>query len=131
MINVQRNIKVLYVEPFKEPVEMFIKNNLQEKRRLVDGNIEYAYLLNDYSISIICNEEGKINGMKPNRDIGHDIIFGPFVIAGYDDSGEDRSLTDEQINKYKKEFDELSIYKTMCKINQILISKKNKNELEM
>ena len=131
MINVQRNIKVLYVEPFKDPVEMFIKNNLQEKRRLVDGNIEYAYLLNDYSISIICNEEGKINGMKPNRDIGHDIIFGPFVIAGYDDSGEDRSLTDEQINKYKKEFDELSIYKTMCKINQILISKKNKNELEM
>ena len=57
MIDVQRNIKVLYVEPFKEPVEMFIKNNLQEKRRLVDGNIEYAYLLNDYSISIICNDE--------------------------------------------------------------------------
>ena len=131
MINVQRNIKVLYVEPFKEPVEMFIKNNLQEKRRLVDGNIEYAYLLNDYSISIICNDESKINGMKPNRDIGHDIIFGPFVIAGYDDSGEDRSLTEEQINKYKKEFDELSIYKTMCKINQILISKENKSELEM
>lgn len=131
MIVVQRNIKVLYVEPFKEPVEMFIKNNLQEKRRLVDGNIEYAYLLNDYSISIICNDESKINGMKPNRDIGHDIIFGPFVIAGYDDSGEDRSLTDEQINKYKKEFDELSIYKTMCKINQILISKENKKELEM
>ena len=131
MIDVQSNIKVLYVEPFKEPVEMFIKNNLQEKRRLVDGNIEYAYLLNDYSISIICNDESKINGMKPNRDIGHDIIFGPFVIAGYDDSGEDRSLTEEQINKYKKEFDELSIYKTMCKINQILISKENKSELEM
>lgn len=131
MIDVQRNIKVLYVEPFKEPVEMFIKNNLQEKRRLVDGNIEYAYLLNDYSISIICNDESKINGMKPNRDIGHDIIFGPFVIAGYDDSGEDRSLTEEQIKKYKKEFDELSIYKTMCKINQILISKENKKELEM
>lgn len=129
MIDVQRNIKVLYVEPFKEPVEMFIKNNLQEKRKLVDGNIEYAYLLNDYSISIICNEESKLNGMKPNRDIGHDIIFGPFLIAGYDDSGEDRSLTDEQIEKYKKEFDELSIYKTILKVNQILINKEKNLEM--
>lgn len=131
MIDVQRNIKVLYVEPFKEPVEMIIKNNLQEKRKLVDGNIVYAYILDDYSVSIICNDESKLNGMKPNRDIGHDIIFGPFLIAGYDDSGEDRSLTDEQINKYKKEFDELSIYKTILKVNQILINKENKKELEM
>lgn len=129
MINIQRNIKVLYVEPFKEPVEMFIKNNLQEKRKLVKGDIEYAYLLNDYNISLICNEESKLNGMKPNRDIGHDIIFGPFLIAGYDDSGEDRSLTEEQITKYKKEFDELSVYKTICKVNQILVNKEKNIEM--
>jgi len=33
---------------------------------------------NDPDVVIICNEEGKINGMKLNRYIGHDIIAGPF-----------------------------------------------------
>ena len=129
MVNVQRNIKVLYVEPYKEPEELFIKNNLSEKRKLVDGNIEYAYLMDDYDIALICNDESKINGMQLNRDIGHDVIFGPFLIVGYDDSGEDRSLTEEQIKKYKEQFNEMSIYKTIFKVNQIMVKKTNDIEM--
>lgn len=126
-MKIQRNIRVLYVEPYKLPTEMIIKNNLSEKRNLVKGDIEYSYMSDDYNVALICNEEGKINGMPMNRDIGHDIIFGPFLIVGDNNSGEDRSLSKEQINKYKKHFNELSILKTYDKVQKIINNKKEKN----
>ena len=52
-------------------------------------------------IIIICNEEGKLQGLKGNRhlDNGTSIIAGTFFIVG--DGGEDfRSLTDEETEKY-------------------------------
>ena len=86
--------------------------------------IEYTYMSNDDEVAIICNEEGKINGMNPNRDIGYDIIFGPFLIVGEtSEDGEDRSLTDEQIEKYKELFNEKSIENTMAKYETIRMSK--------
>ena len=72
---------------------------------------------------IVCNEEGKIYGLPPNRDIGHDIIVGNFFLVGDDaEIGEDRSLTEEQIAKYTKYFGKESIEKTTKKYNQILDS---------
>ena len=91
-------IRVLYVEPNKLPKEMMIDNTLEAKQHLVDGYIECTYLPNDTSVVLICNEEGKINGMRYNRDIGHDLIFGPFIIARDNpESGEFESLTDDQV----------------------------------
>lgn len=66
-------IKCLLVEPNKLPKEIEIKKELEEYQRLVGGWIEEVYLPFDDDIVIICNEEGKINGMELNRDIGHDI----------------------------------------------------------
>ena len=58
--------------------------------------------------------------MGPNRDIGHDIIFGPFFVIGDNpDIGENISLTDEQISKWTKIFDEKSIDKTYEKITKL------------
>ena len=69
---------------------------------------------------IICNEEGKINGMGPNREVGRDIIFGPFLIVGDDANiGDNLSLTDEQITKFKDMFNEKSIEMTYEKIVKI------------
>lgn len=117
----QRNIRVLVVEPNKLPKEEIIPNRLQDKQKIVDGLIEYAYLEEDRDVVIICNEEGKINGSEPNRYIGHDVLFGTFIIVGDNDTGEDRSLTDEQIKKYKKRFNEKSIDKTKEVISNILL----------
>ncbi len=65
----------------------------------------------------MCNEEGKISGMKLNRDIGYNIIAGPFLILGDDyDNGDFKSLTDDQILKYKMRFDRNSIIETENKI---------------
>ena len=85
--------------------------------------------MSDYDVSIICNEEGKILGLPLNRDIGHDIIAGTFIIAGNDDStGEFISLTNEQKEKYKNIFNEHSIEKTHKKIESILNKNKYDNE---
>ena len=120
----QRNIKVLVVEPNKLPYEKVIPNRLKDKQQIVNGYIEYVRLLDDDNVVLICNEEGKINGSELNRDIGYDIITGTFIVVRECvDDGEDRSLTDEQIEKYKERFNEESIEKTNQKILNIIMHK--------
>ena len=117
-------IKCLLVKPYELPEVVEIDNTLEAKQELVGGYIECAYLPNDDSVVLICNEEGKINGMKLNRDIGHDIIAGPFLIVGDDyETGDFKSLTDNQILKYKMRFDKNSIIQTENKINSIIFNK--------
>ena len=119
----EEKIKCLLVKPYELPEEIEIDNTLEAKQKLVGGWIEQAFLPKDDSVVLICNEEGKINGMKPNRDIGHDIIFGPFLIVGNDfENGGYKSLTDEQILNYKIRFDKHSIVQTENKILGILLN---------
>ena len=120
----QRNIRVLVVEPNMLPYEKVIPNRLKDKQELVGGNIEYTRVDNDESALLICNEEGKILGLPYNRDIGHDVIAGTFIMVGDDpDIGEDRSLTDEQVEKYKAKFDRDSIEQTKQTLNRIMSQK--------
>ena len=81
---------------------------LDTLQSIVGGYIECIYPFED-NVGIICNEEGKLIGLEPNRvlrdDEGniYDIIFGTFIVTGLteDDFG---SLTDEQVEKYSAEF---------------------------
>ena len=82
----------------------------------------YLYLNEDENVALICNEEGKCIGLPLNRDIGHDIIAGNFILVGDDGCGEDLSLTDEQIEKYKKRFDKESIKETDIAVGKIALS---------
>lgn len=126
----QRKLKCLYVKENCLPEEVEIPNNLKSKQDKVDGLIEYVRLLEDDDIVLICNEEGKNNGMGPNRDVGYDIIYGPFLIVGEcADDGEDRSLTEEQISRYKEYFGKDSIEKTKAKYEAIRMAKFNDFEL--
>lgn len=75
---------------------------------MVGGYIEVVYPFDDKAC-IICNEEGKISGMEPNRKLldkkGRviDVLFGPFIVAGLTDELDDFvDLTDEQAAKYAK-----------------------------
>lgn len=116
----QRKLRALLVKENELPEEVEIQNNLSSLQKMVDGLIEYYYMPDIEDAVIICNEEGKINGMGPNREVGRDIIYGPFLIVGDDpDMGENRSLTEEQITKFKEMFNEKSIEKTYEKIVKI------------
>ena len=96
-------LKTVYVEPGKPAYETEVEDTLEAKQRAVGGNIEVVSL--DEEGLLICNEEGKLNGMKGNRRIGGDVIAGPFFILG--ENGENfRSLTEEKTKKYLEEFAE-------------------------
>lgn len=96
-------IKVVKIEVGQPPVVKEIENTLDGLQKEVEGNIECVYL-DDGCIAVI-NEEGKINGMEPNRRLGADIICGPFFICG-DDGENFGSLYNEKIEKYSQQFAE-------------------------
>ena len=68
---------------------------------------------------MICNDYGKFDKRcEPNRCLGNDIIHGSFLIYGNDkENGDCISLSTEQVEKYKEQFNEDSIKKTQLRIN--------------
>lgn len=117
----EEKIKCLLVKPYELPQEVKIKNNLESLQEEVQGMIECVYY---DDVILICNEEGKINGMHWNRDIGSDIIYGPFLIVGDDyENGSFKSLTEKQILENKIRFDENSIFRTRKKVIDIIFNK--------
>ena len=105
-MNKDEEITVLLIEPEKVPKEITITNSLESLQNAVGGYIEVLYPFDD-NVCIICNEEGKLNGMQLNRALHtmdgeiYDILAGPVIIAGLteDDFG---SLTAEQAELYSK-----------------------------
>lgn len=100
----ESEITVVACYPGKSAVVIRIQNTLEAKQAFVGGYIQAVYPFDD-PVAIVCNEEGKINGMEPCRalfdesgDI-YDIIMGPFLICGLDDDGF-VSLTQEQQEQY-------------------------------
>lgn len=104
----EESITVLVVEPEKVPYVKEIDPGLKSLQNEVDGWIEAVYPFED-PVAIICNEEGKMNGMPPNRALYdedgqvYDIVAGQFLVVGLteDNFG---SLTDEQIKKFSDRF---------------------------
>ena len=115
-------INVLIVEPNELPYEKEIPNTLKTRQNIVGGLIECTGMMDDSDVVLIMNEEGKINKLPLNRDIGYDIIAGTFIIAGDDiENGDFKSLTKDQVEKYKKRFDGQSITETKNKIAAIML----------
>ena len=103
-------ISVLLVEPGKYPKEIKIEDSLEAMQDLVEGNIE-EYMPYDDDVAIICNEEGKMNGLPLNRAIYSndkemvDIICGKFFIAYAPLESENfLSMPKDLMEKYKEEF---------------------------
>ena len=96
-------IKVIIVEPDKEPYIQEIVETLEKLQEIVGGLIEYVNLEDE--VDLICNEEGKTYNLQFNRIVGNDVIAGTFIIAGLDyKTGETISLTEENIKKYLEFF---------------------------
>ena len=94
-------IRILVVEPNKEPYKKKIPHTLEDMQKVVGGLIEFVEL--EYNVDLICNEEGKIYNLPMNRAIQNDIVTGTFFIAGQH-NGETISLSKKQIKRYKDIF---------------------------
>ena len=104
----ETNITVLMVEPGKNPALTTIKNDLDSLQKAVSLGADHQGLIEiigiDDNVCILCNEEGKIIGLEPNRRFYNDILCGVFYVVGEDDEGNLTSLPSDMQDKYSKLF---------------------------
>lgn len=107
-------IQVVLCEPGKDARFATISNTLPSLQQIVGGYIEAVYPFDD-PVAIICNEEGKINGLELNRALRdesgkvYDILAGTFLIVGLAKEGF-ASLSTKHQEKYYKLFEYPEIF---------------------
>ncbi len=110
-------IKVLVVEPKKEPYVKEISPGLESLQREVGGYIEAVYPFED-PVALICNEEGKLDGLPLNRALYNergnlrDVISGTMLVVGLteDNFG---ALSPELLEKYAEVYREPETFITI------------------
>jgi len=101
-------ITVLKVAPGAAPEVVTLKNDLRSLQEAVSIDAPYVGLIEvvalDAKTIILCNEEGKLIGLAPNRRFGRDILCGSFYVMGQDREGNFTSLPSAAIERYRKVF---------------------------
>ena len=102
-------MRILVVEPERRPEVREIDDSLKVMQQIVGGLIQPIYL--DDSVALVCNDEGKLMALPPNRGLRdkdgqmYDIVSGTFFLCGAPADGDHfTSLTPEQIEQYRKMF---------------------------
>lgn len=114
----EKEITVLKVEPLKKPCKCTLQNELKELQKAVSIEAEQTGLIEIIEIGdelgyqgeyvcLLCNEEGKLINLPPNRRVGNDIICGTFYITGQNEYGDLASLSKVAIEYYKKYFEKI------------------------
>ncbi len=103
-------MKILLVEPEKAPERIEISGDLVSMQQIVGGSIQAIYPF-DEPIALICNEEGKLNGLPLNRALRdedgkiYDVITGTFFLCGAPSEGESfTSLSEKQLEELEIRF---------------------------
>lgn len=104
-------MKILKIEPGKPPESMEIDGSLEGMQALVGGTIQAIYPFEE-PVAVICNDEGKLLGLPPNRALRHpwtgevyDILCGTVFLCGAPPEEETfASLSDAQIERYRQAF---------------------------
>ena len=103
----QKRMRILVVEPTKDPYVKEIDGSLKSMQAIVNGYIQTVEPFDDPNILLVCNEDGKVIGLPENRFLRdsagrpYDIVHGTFFLAQC--SGEEFcSLTDKQIQTYTR-----------------------------
>ena len=107
----ETTVKALKVEPGMSPCIIDLGTDLDSLQKAVSigagyqGLIEFVYL--EDNVSILCNEEGKLIGLLPNRRLGDDILCGVFYVVAENEEGELISLTPAQQERYARKFERI------------------------
>lgn len=104
------SMRILVVEPEHRPEVRDIDGTLGSMQNIVGGLIQPVYPFEE-PVVLVCNDEGKFMDLPANRalrdknDQIYDIVFGTFFLCGAPaDSDHFTSLTQEQIERYWKQF---------------------------
>lgn len=91
-------IKVIIKRPDEEYGHVTnISDRLENLQKTVEGNIEVISL---GDILIICNEEGKLQGLPFNMFVGYDAVVGTIIVTGK--TGEDFDDVPIKFETWKK-----------------------------
>lgn len=94
-------MKILICEPHKRPYIKDVEHTLENLQSIVGGYIQAIYPFED-AAAIVCNEEGLLIGLEPNRAVdSYGVVFGTFFICGLTED-DFTGLTDEQIEQYSQ-----------------------------
>lgn len=101
-------ITVVMCEPEKMAKVVEISTELKNLQEAVGGGFIETYYPFEEEVCIVCNDEGKINGMPLNRSVKREgkvveIIAGPFFICDCSNPNFG-SLSKEQQDKYLNQF---------------------------
>lgn len=76
-----------------------IEDSLEGLQKAVGGYIECVNV--DRGICVVCNEEGRINGMRANTIIDGEVYYGDIIIAATDKYGEGfANVSSKIVNRY-------------------------------
>ena len=107
-------IKVLVIEPNKAPYEKEIEDGLASLQNEVGGMIQAIYPFEE-EVAIICNDEGKLEGLPLNRALRdqneevYDILVGTFLVAGLTEDSFG-SLSEEHMKKFSEYYAKPEIF---------------------
>ena len=109
-------MKVLVVEPKRKPRVADIEDTLEALQGIVGGLVECLYPFED-EVALVCNEEGKVEGLPLNRalydedGVIYEIIAGDFFIIGAPADAENfTDLTQKQIDKFTELFSKIETF---------------------
>ena len=104
----EKQITVVKVEPGKHPEVVMLNNDLNSLQKAVSVGADRQGLIElipiDDETLLVCNEEGKLNGLEPNRRFRGDIICGTFYIVTADNDGNLASLSLAMQDRYSRLF---------------------------
>lgn len=104
----ENGMTVVACYPGKTAQVIEIKDGLKGMQQFVGGFIEAVYPFSD-PVAIVCNEEGKMNGMELNRALYtedgtmFDIVAGPMFVCGLGDE-DFTSLQGDLLEKYLEKY---------------------------
>ena len=117
-------MKILLIEPGKQPVLKEIDGSLKSMQEVVGGTIQALYPFEE-PVALICNDEGKLLGLPLNRALRdetgqiYDIIAGTFFLCGAPaDSDQLESVPESLVENYQKKF---NVPETFIRLNGMLI----------
>ena len=118
-------MRILQVEPEREPETKDIASSLAAMQEVVNGPIQALFPF-EAPVALVCNDEGKLLGLPFNRVLRdgngnpYDIVCGLFFLCGAPrDSDHFDSLTDEQLETYRELFKRPEMF--MCVNGQIVV----------
>jgi len=76
-------IRAIGKQPGHPPYELNLSNDLRRLQTFVGGYIETVTVASD--LVVICNEEGRLWGLRSNCRIAGVEFYGPVLLVGYKD----------------------------------------------